>query len=152
MANMDTIFSDFDKADPSSGGGGGDYINAYGDHVVEILAIKFKESDTDSKIFFIAEYKVLETTSDKVQVGEAYAWVHDMTNKFFGASNTKMFIAAAIGFEVKSDKAKALTRKDVEEAWGEDQPFAGEKINLNTKNRKTKAGNDFTVHTWSPAE
>lgn len=148
---MDRIFTDFKDADPTSGGGGGDYITGSGEHVVEIKQIKFKESDTDSRVWFVVEFTVLETTSESVKKGEVYAWVHDMTNKFFGASHVKQFIAAAIGFEPKSQEAKDIGRDTVEEAWAEDQPFTGEKVNLETRNKKTKAGHDFTVHSWTPA-
>lgn len=148
---MDRIFTDFKDADPTAGGGGGDYLSGAGEYVVEIKEIKCKESDTDSRIWLVVEFKILEKNSGKGEVGEVYAWVHDLTNKFFGASNTKLFVAAAIGFDPKSQEAKDIGRNDVEEAWGEDQPFTGEKVNLETKNKKTKAGHDFTVHSWTPA-
>jgi len=152
--SLNKIFADFDKADPTSGGGGGEYISAPGSHLVEIEAVKLKESDTTDKIFLIVEFKILETNAEEigVRVGHTYAWVHNMLNKFFGAANTKQFVASALGLDPSSAEAKAVGRDAVEEAWGDEQPLAGETLRLKTANKTTKAGNPFTTHTWGPAE
>jgi hypothetical protein len=152
--SLNKIFADFDNADPTSGSGGGEYISAPGSHLVEIQAVKLKESDTTDKIFLIVEFKILETNAADlgVRVGHTYAWVHNMLNKFFGASNTKQFVAAALGMEAKSPEAKAVNRAAVEEAWSDTQPLAGETLQLRTANKTTKNGNPFTTHTWGPTE
>jgi hypothetical protein len=152
--SLNRIFADFDNADPTSGGGGGEYLSAPGSHLVEIEAVKLRESETTDKIFLIVEFKILETNAEDlgVRVGHTYAWVHNMLNKFFGAANTKQFVAAALGLDPASAEAKAVGREAVEEAWGEDQPLAGETLRLKTANKTTKTGNPFTTHTWGPTE
>jgi len=149
MPNMDKLFSDFDDADPSKTSGQNDKINVQGRHVVEITSVRYKESDQYNAIYFLVDFKIVETTSDMVKVGAEYTWSHDMTNKFFGAANTKQFIAAAVGLDAKSDEAKALDRSSVEEAWGEDQPLAGSVVGLLTQPKETKGGYAFVVHTWA---
>jgi len=152
--SLNKIFADFDKADPTSGSGGGEYISAPGSHLVEIEAVKLKESDTTDKIFLIVEFKIVETNAADlgVRVGHTYELVHNMLNKFFGAANTKQFVAAALGLDPSSPEAKAIGRAAVEEAWGEGQPLAGETLRLKTANKTTKTGNPFTTHTWGPVE
>lgn len=154
MANINQILSDFDNADPSQGGGSGSYISIPGTHKVEVEAVKLRESETSSKLFLIVEFKVLNSTASDlgVVVGGTYAWVHDLTNKFFGASNAKQFIAAAVGLNPGSAEAKAIGRKELEEAWGDDQVLTGQVLTLKTVNRTTKSGGDFTVHNWTPGE
>ena len=149
--SLNRVFADFDNADPTAGGGGGEYISVSGAHLVEVEAVKFRESETSDKVFLIVEFKVLETNADEVRVGHTYAWVHNMLNKFFGAANTKQFVAAALGLEPSSAEARAVNREAVEESWSDEQPLAGETLRLRTNNKTTKSGQPFTTHTWAPA-
>jgi hypothetical protein len=102
----------------------------------------------------IVEFKVLETNAEDlgVRVGATYAWVHNMLNKFFGAANTKQFVAAALGLDPSSAEARAVSKDAVMEAWSEEQPLTGETLRLRTANKTTKGGSPFTTHTWSPVE
>jgi hypothetical protein len=152
MSNMNRIFADFDDADPTKSAGRNDTITVHGSHVVEIESVRFKESDQYDAVYFLVDFKVIETSSDVVTVGGSFTWSHNMMNKFFGAANTKQFIASALGLDPKSDEAKAITRSAVEEAWSEEQPLAGETVKLKTQPKETKSGFPFVVHTWSPAE
>ncbi len=150
--SLNRVFADFDNADPTEGGGGGEYISVSGAHLVEVEAVKYKESQTSDKVFLIVEFKVLETNTEEVRVGHTYAWVHNMLNRYFGAANTKQFIAAALGLDPASAEAKAVSKDVVIEAWGEEQPLAGQTLKLRTTNKTTKSGAAFTTHTWSPTE
>ncbi len=152
MTDLNRVFSDFEQADPSKSGGRDDSITVHGSHTVEIVAVRFKHSDQYDATYLIAEFKVVESDHESVRIGGTYAWAHNMLNKWYGASNTKQFIAAALGMDPTSAEAKAITRETVEEAWGEAQPLAGEMLRLKTTPKVSKAGNDFTVHDWTPAE
>jgi hypothetical protein len=150
VVNLDSVFKDFDNADPSSVGGRLPKIACHGTFLVEINAVRFKESEQFDAVFLIVEFTVVESNTDKVKTGEAYGWVHDMTNKWFGAANTKQFIAAAAGLDPSSEEAKGLGRDVVVEAWSEDQPLAGRQVELRTSPKTTKSGYDIVVHDWSP--
>jgi hypothetical protein len=153
MSAMDRVFSDFDNADPTAGGGGGLYINTHGVHTVEIGEIKFRESERSSDIFYIVEFVVKETnTPDMVRVENVtYTWTHKLTQQFFGAANAKQFLAAALGIDPASPEAQALNSEQIKETFGEEQPLKGTTVRLTTKPKKTQNGSDFTVHEWSPA-
>lgn len=148
---LNRVFADFDDADPSKSAGRNDQITVHGSHLVEIVAVRFKESDQYDAVYLLVDYKVHETNAAEqgVRVGGEYTWAHNMLNKFFGAANTKQFIAAALGMEVHSDEAKAISRETVEESWSEAQPLAGEMVRLKTQPKVTKAGQPFTVHDWT---
>ena len=151
--NMDSVLGQFDGADPTKTGAGGNKITVAGDHVVQIEEVRIKESEQyGGKVYLIVEFKVLETTSDKIKTDQTYSWAHDIMEKFFGAANAKGFLAAACGIDPASPEAKALGKKEMEEAWAENQPLAGEVVNLTTTPKVTKGGFDFIVHKWTPGE
>ncbi len=148
---MDKVFENFDEADPTSSGGN-PYINGLSVNQVEIRTVKLRESQKSSKVHLIVEYIVRETNRDDIKKDDVeYAWVHDLTNQWFGASNTKQFLAAAMGFDIASDEARALGRDNIEEAIGEGQPLTGVRLTLTTKTKATRDGGDFMMHEWSPA-
>lgn len=150
MTDMSRVFADFNNADPSASGGRDDSITVHGVHTVKISKVRFKESDQYDAVYLIAEFEIIETNAEEVRVGGSYAWAHNMLNKWYGASNTKQFISAALGLDASSTEAKAISRETVEEAWGPDQPLEGEIVKLKTTPKVSKAGNEFTVHAWSP--
>ncbi len=148
---MDRVFNNFDEADPV-GGGSNPYINGHSINQIEIRGIKIRESQKNSKVHFIVEYIVRQTNREDIMKNDVeYAWVHDLTNQFFGASNTKQFLAAALGLDPASEEAKALGRENIEEAVGDSQPLTGTMVTLTTKPKPLKDGGEFTLHEWSPA-
>lgn len=150
MVDLDAVFSDFDNADPSNVGGRNPKITTAGEFVVEVEECRCVESKQYNAVYYVAELKVIESNTDNVAEGSKHSWVHNMLEKFFGASNTKQFIAAAAGLDVASEEAKAIGRSEVEESWGEDQPLKGVQLNLKTFPKTTKSGRDIVVHEWSP--
>ena len=151
MTDMTRVFGDFESADPAKSSGGGTNITVHGSHTVEITAVRYKDSEQHDAVSLIAEYKVLASNHDSVIVGSEYGWAHNMLNKWYGASNTKQFIGAALGMEKTDPAAKAITREVVEEAWGESQPLTGQILNLKTTPKVSKGGYDFVVHDWTPS-
>ncbi len=151
--DMNRVFGDFDDADPTAGSGGGNTIKIQGTFKVRINNVFLKESDQYNTTYFIVEFTVLESSSDKIDVGTDWSWAHDILNKWYGAANTKQFIAAAVGLDPASADAKGLTRQDVEDAVSDDQPLTDRIVMLKTQPKKTKnEGRDFTVHNWGPVE
>lgn len=149
MVDMNKVFENFDEADPSSTGARHPGIKVHGEHVVEIEAIRLKESEQYNAVYYIVEFRVLETNDpEHVHVGKTYAWAHDVTNKWFGMSNTKQFLAAAMGFDPTSEEAAALGRAEVEESFGADQPLTGQTLRVNTSPKTTKGGYIVVVHDW----
>ena len=150
--NMDNVLGDFDNADPTATGSSGNKITVAGDHVVQIEEVRIKESEQWSgTVWLIVEFKVLESTVENINPDTTYSWAHNIMEKFFGQANAKAFLAAALGFDPASEEAKALGRKEMEEAWSEEQPLAGEVVKLTTLPKVTKSNFDFVVHKWEPA-
>lgn len=150
---MDRVFGTFDDSDPTKSGGGNPFINGHSVNQVEVRNVKLRESKVSSKVYFVVEYVVRVTNSEDVNVGDIeYAWVHDLTNTFFGMSNCKQFMCAAVGIDPKSEEALALGKAKVIEAIADDQPLTGCIVTLTTKVKARKDGaGDFTIHEWSPA-
>ena len=151
MNDMDRIFSDFDNADPSAIGGRSENISTPGNFKCEIAAIKLKKSEMKSKIYYIVEFKILESSTETVVEGRTYAWVHDMTSQYYGAANCKQFICAALGIDPSTPEALKVKREAIEESWSDDQPLTGEIVTLETSMKDTRSGGVFTVHSWGPA-
>jgi len=159
--DLNKVFTDFDEADPSATGGRNPKLPGYrgsGDArvevtnelVVEVQEVHFTESKRFSAVYFVVEFRVISSTLPEVKDGGLYSWTHDMTNKWFGAANTKQFIAACCGHEATSEEAKAITQDEVLESWSDEQPLAGIQLNLKTAPKTTKGGFDIVVHDWSP--
>lgn len=137
-------------------------IETAGDFIVRILECRIKESEQYNAVYFICEFEVLKSSIDSVKVGGRFGWTNDLTNKWYGLSNTKNFLAAALGFSDTSAEAKALGQAEALEAAGlkpdgsesGEQPFEGLVVGLRTQPKATKSGNEVTVHSWVavPAE
>ncbi len=149
---MNKIFDDFDAADPAEGGDGKNpTITAAGKHKVKIERIRLKESEQYDAVYYLVDYEVIESNADGVQVGSSYCWAHNLTNKWYGVSNAKQFIAAILGLSASSPEARAIDRHTLEQSFADAQPLAGEVVTLSTVPKVSKTGNDFTVHNWSPS-
>lgn len=151
--NIDAVLKGIEDADPTAGSGGGEKITVRGQHTVEVLNVKIKESEQYSAVYLIVEFKVLDTNAEErgIRPGDIYSWTHDLTNKFYGLSNAKQFIAAALGLSPSSEEARGIGKAEILEAIGEDQPLAGQIVRLATTPKQTKSDRAFTVHDWSPA-
>ena len=153
--DLDKVFSGFNEADPTSSGARQPGIKVPAELVVKVENVRFKESEQYNAIYYIVEFTVVEVVKDpenKVKVEKTYAWAHDVTNKWFGLSNTKQFLAAALGIEPDSEEAQELGRNDIEESFSEEQPLKGQLVRLKTAPKTTKGGYDIVVHDWAPHE
>ena len=151
--NIDAVLKGIEDADPTAGAAANDKITVRGQHVVEVQHVKIKESEQYSAVYLIVEYRVHATNAEDkgIRPGDAYSWTHDLTDKWYGLSNAKQFIAAALGLSPSSEEARGIGKAEILEAIGEDQPLAGQMVRLSTMPKSTKSGRAFTVHDWAPA-
>jgi hypothetical protein len=150
--SMSNVFQGFDKVTPGAGSGSGNYLPGGGKFIVEVVSIKFKPSDKTAKQFYIVEFTVLESDNDKVGAGDGklWGWAHDVTNRYYGASHVKQFLAAAVGLDPYSPEAMAIDATAADESYGESQPMVGVQLRVSTKNKTTNNGNNFTIYDWAP--
>ena len=149
--NMNLIFEEFDNADPAEGGDGKNpTITVAGRHTVKIERIRMKESEQYDAIYYLVDFQVIDTNADGVQAGSSYCWAHNLSNKWYGLSNAKQFLAAILGMSATSPEARAIDKKILEQSFSDQQPLSGEVVPLSTIPKESKAGNPFTVHNWSP--
>jgi len=143
-------FDGFKDADPGDMSGSGKYLAVEGTHTVSIRAVRGNTSKQSDKFFLVVEFTIEASTNPDLHEGDQYSWVHNMKNHYFGAKNAKQFLAAALGDKPKSEAARALGQQDMIDAWSEDQPLTGERLQLVTFAKVTKNGDDFIVHNWEP--
>jgi len=148
---LEALFSGFNNETPSAGTGGTPKIEVNGNFVVEVGEVKLKPSEKYAGTYFIVEFKVVESDTDRVGVGSVYSWTHDTTNKHYGMANTKNFLASVLGFESNSEEAKAVSTDDVFEALSEERPLFGLRVRVKVDHKTTAGGYDFWRHEWSPA-
>lgn len=141
----------FASADPDAGAEGGMKIQWGGVHRIEVSLVKIKESDKYSNNWFIVEFKVLDSSANKTQVGEIYSWVHNMDEKWYGMPRLKQFMAACMGYCKGDENAKtAVDWSDVEEATSEEQPLKGLVLDLVTTPKTTANEREVIDHQWWP--
>jgi hypothetical protein len=131
-----------------------------GNYVVDIVAVKMVNSRKREDLYTI-ETCVVESDNPKVIVGRKYTCQYNRKHdSFFG--NVKGFLAAANGVEPDPRNEKEIATlftdesgRDIAEEVAEmsvsdENPLAGTRLTLNCVIKKTRAGNDFTIHNWSP--
>lgn len=126
--------------------------------LVEVEACKLV-TNHQGQDFFVIEAEVLESSTNAMKPGTVGAQVIGIPGKYrMGFSNVKAFLAAANGIDPSNNDAveAALGGEQGMQvaafAVSDDNPLAGVKLRLRTSLTQTKAGNDFTIHSWSPAE
>lgn len=144
------LFSGFDKAEPVAGSGGTPKVNANGHYLVEVGEVKLKQSEKYAGTYFIVEFKVVASDTDRIGEGNVYSWSHDITNRHYGMANTKNFIASVLGFDPESAEAAAVNTDDLFEALSHEQPLRGLRVNLKVNHKTTEGGRDFWIHSWTP--
>jgi len=119
-----------------------------GDFVVEVDVVK--EISGRKGEFFIAELKVIETSTEETKEGARHAWVvkmDDPDSVDLAAGNVKSMLAAAMG----SKDPEELTEGDIDAALSTDNPLNGRLLLLQTHTTITeKRKKEFTVHAWLP--
>ncbi len=110
----------------------------------------------DGSRAFIAELTVLESNmADRVFVGGRYSWFQSLKEPGTAYPACISFLYAALGLDAAKHKAAIDSQiKPNQDAWlnscSNANPLKGAEIRLQTTNKKTKAGGDFTLHAFSP--
>ncbi len=114
---------------------------------------------------FIAEFKILSSTSPEHAVGSTASWSCKDPSSDSGSGDVKAFCIAATGNDPRQvkdsdEKAQLQATYLAFAAMGEAEAFkrlnlpenffVGRRLRLETSLIKTKAGKDFTKHVWSP--
>ncbi len=131
--DVDRIFDDFDNADPSKAGGGGNKIAVEGEFRVRVDKHLIHPSDKTNQIFFVCEFEVLESSSDEVPVGAKRSWTCDMTRRFgdnmVGRDDVAGHLVACAGGEAATTD---IGKEDLQAATGDDQLLKGKEVMLST--------------------
>ena len=109
---------------------------------------------------FIVEFEVVESNREDVPVGGKCTWFQGMTDKTVAFPSIKEFCAAVAGYDPSTQKEEIdaevspvleemLTTATTNPA---DNDLTGCNVAVETFNKKTQKGSDFTVHRWKPAE
>lgn len=138
---MTSIFDQINKAKVF---GTGQFFQA-GEYEIEINAVKFIDGYKGQS--FIIESKVLESSSEEIEVGSIHSQVIKLENKETGPGNVKKFLSQAfdINPEDKDTDWGELARK----ACGDENPMAGLRLHLSAYTVDTKKGGKFTVHDYT---
>lgn len=132
---------------------------------VRILACKGITKRGTSEKAFIAEMEVLTSNlahlppDDKsyVAVGSRRSWYQGMKEPLTAYPSVISFLYACLGVVQGRDQAQIdKDIKPVQDKWlnravSDENPLADAEVNVQTANKPTRAGNDFTLHTWSVA-
>ena len=137
------IFADVEKA---TAYGSSQYIEP-GDFVFEVERLILKPSDRDSRVFFIAELKTVESSREDTPVGSTRSEIIDLSRKETGPSNVKAF-ALALGPDLSEDD---INKEDLAALVSDDQPAAGVKVKCEAWMITTRKGNPFTKKRWAYA-
>ena len=128
-----------------------------GIYLVEILEAKLLRSRKREDLY-IVEGLIHESDNPDRKPGMKSSWVVNLKQDA-ALGNIKGFLGAALGVDPYDAKAlkEAFTENGqdtteivAEQSVSAENPLKGTRIKLTCTNKKTKAGNDFTVHIWEP--
>ncbi len=107
---------------------------------------------------YIVEGVIVEGGNAEHPVGARRSWLQGLKDKDIAFRAVKAFCIAALGLSMKrseDDKKIAQFEEECEtvlEASAVENIFKGHTVRLETTNKPTRAGQDFTLHVWSPAD
>lgn len=154
---VDAIYNNFNNADPAAAGGGGNKIAVAGDFLVKVDKHLIRESQKTTQVFFVCEYEVLESSVPEIPAGSKRSWTCDLTRKFGkdtypGVNDTAAHLVACSGHDPTKGEV-SVSKADLQEAVGEEQPFRGKLVRLQTVPKIAEgSGRPWTQAIWSPAE
>ncbi len=130
---------DVDNAKP---GASKDYLKP-GTHYVLIRNMKTDNRFADGAQYFLAEFDVLR--SSNAEQGDTGSWCPLLKKNTPAIGDVRSLIAACYGAPIEQVNAAALNL-----AVDAKQPCKGKPVRIDVKPGKTKAGNDFSYHSFSP--
>ena len=123
------------------------YINP-GHYTLAVIQPKLRDSEnptTRGRVYFIVDFRVVETTSETYQAGDTVSWLVTLGSEQ-ALGDVKEFAGALIGgdeSQVTDESTFALCQPD--------NPASGLTVKCEAFNVITQAGNDFTKINWFPA-
>lgn len=156
--NFDQLFGGMENASAENAGGGPPKLGPQSENeppidcVFRVVHVDLKPSDQYNATYLICEFEVVQSDDDRARVGGTYSWTHDVTNKFFGLSGAKNFLAAVIGYAPESDDAKGIGKDHVKAAVADDQPLKGRLAAGRFGRKRFKNGNTGIVASFAPVE
>jgi hypothetical protein len=120
-----------------------------GVYAVRVKKVLIKDSFKSGRLC-IVETLVTASNNDKVAVGSERSWTVKMGQ--MGFSNLNRFLIAALGYDLDTPEA-AKTIENADKLLTEavdNGALNGIGIALEVFTTKTKAGNEFNVHSWTP--
>jgi hypothetical protein len=135
-----------------------------GDYKLKVEGIKFKPARS-GKMLYIIEVEIVESNNPNRPPGMRCACFIDMSNRDLAGRHLAGFITAVHGFDPMKLPKDMPTAPWVEPAtgrqmqWGEyaaysiqdSNPWAGRPVGCRVTTIEKKDGDDFSLHTWSPA-
>lgn len=128
----------------------GIYLNEGHKYLLEIAEAKMIVSRKQDTLF-CAEFVIHESDDPKLGPGFKPSWLTNLKQDA-AMGNIIVFVGAVNGIESRDEpRLRAEVTEDVLElVVAPKNPLRGRFVQVITKNKKTKAGNDFTMHYWEP--
>lgn len=128
----------------------GIYLNEGHKYLLEIADVKMITSRKGDNLF-CAEFVIHESDDPKLGPGFKPSWLTNLKQDA-AMGNIIVFVGAVNGIDSRDEPSlRANVTEDVlEVVVSPKNPLRGRYVQVITKNKKTKAGNDFTMHYWEP--
>ena len=104
---------------------------------------------------FIVEAEILASTNPACPVGSKGTWFQGLKDKDVAFGAIKQFLYAVVGLDPSNDADKKTIKDEIdpniEDLMDEavtTNSLAGETVNVEVKNKLTKAGKNFSQHNW----
>lgn len=130
---------DVDNAKP---GASKDYLKP-GTHYALIRNMKTDKRFSDDAQYFLAEFDVLKSSNE--EQGATGSWCPLLRKDTPAIGDVRSLIASCYGAPIEQVNAAALNL-----AVDAKQPCKGKPVRIDVKPGKTKKGNDFSYHSFSP--
>lgn len=148
-----SVFEGLNTGDPSFGARHPFLLE--GDYKLNIESVSLRGRQ---KPLFVIEASILESSNPERPVGMICACFIDMSNRDTRGKHVTGFIAAVYGTEPTSLPKDSTTTPWDNQPWSsyaswitsEQNPFKGKQVGCRVNVVKTKAADDFSLHTWVP--
>lgn len=135
----------------------GNYFPPDGKFKCSLIRILVKKTQRSGPAF-IAELKIEESNLEEVKSGTTRTFYQGLSDTNVAYPTILGFMSALLGVdskdkeefsEFKSNIKEILNEAGNFEGEAEDHPLYGETVEVETYNKVTQKGSDFTVHKWA---
>lgn len=145
----------------------GEVVKVDGHYTIQILRCKYVSGLKGE--YFIVEGKVLESDVETLQAGSTASWRQSLTGQYpnVAMGNILQFCLAALQIQIEDKVEAGVATQALCARWQEltgssaepeeilevicskQNPLRGFCVELTCSHKVTKAGKDFTVHSWA---